>query len=296
MPKPLLTSWSGSLHKSFRVLPTGSFTNDDLLAFLNSEEGDPWQSVHEKLPYARERAASGAGAAADGGDDDEEDEEAPTPLLPDTKRYRDLRQVLENCGLMWEDGDGRIHFTELGRSLKRFMPIASERNITLFSQHAALALNVCQLRNPTGAGRRYHADMTVFPFRFIWRAMLRLGGRINSDELNRAIFATRNPDMLTEAIERIRSYRVSHNLDDLGAETVSGRSKNDRLIPIVCLASFGWTLINQKDSQGYYTIRPHCTRILEAAASVPVVHREYPSVEAYVTRISRAACLPKDVR
>ena len=138
--------------------------------------------------------------------------------------------------------------------------------------------------------------MKVFPFRFIWTAMLRLGGRINSDELNRAIFSTRDADMLSDAIERIKSYRISGNVDDLGAETVTGRAKNDRLIPIVCLASFGWTLINQKDTSGYYVIRSRCDRILEAACSVPVIHRNYSSVEEYVSRMARAACLPKDVR
>lgn len=282
-----LATWSGSLHKSFRVLPIGAFGNEDLMAFLDGEEGELWESVHARLPYDPERARQAA-------EDDDEEEDANAG--PDPKRYRDLRQVVENCGLLWEDESRRIHFTRFGRTLKRFMPYATERNIGLVAQHAALALNVCQLRNPTGAGQRFRSDVRVFPFRFIWEAMLKLDNRINSDELNRAVFATRNEEMLAEAIERIRSYRRSRNLSDLGEETVTGSKKNDRLIPIICLAAFGWTLINQKAGTGFYTVKPECVGYLRAALHVPVEHRHYDSVEEYVTRISRAACLPQDVR
>lgn len=273
-----LTTWTGSLHKSFRILPTGGFSNDDLLAFLKCEEGASWQVAFNNLPFDSSRS------------------QRPAASDPDAKRYRDPRQVFENCGLLWEDDARRIRFTELGRTLRRFMPHATERNVALIAQHGSLALNICQLRNPTGAGQRFHASMAVFPFRFIWLAMLKLDNRINSDELNRAIFATRNSDMLPEAIERIRSYRRTSNVSDLGTETVSGRGKNDRIIPIVSIASFGWTLLNQKDTDGYYTIKPDCVQFLCSAVNVPVIHRDYTSVEEYVTRISQAAALPKDVR
>jgi hypothetical protein len=204
--------------------------------------------------------------------------------------------VLENSGLVWEDEQGRVHFTDFGTTLKRFIRLANPHNIGLVAQHAALALNVCQLRNPTGAGTRFRDDIRVFPFRFIWKAMLSLGNRIDSDELNRAIFATRNEPMLLAAIERVRQFRQNGRLSELGHETVTGASKNDRLIPIVCLASFGWTLLNQKDRDGYYTVKPECESYLRAAVAVPVDHRPFETVEEYVTHISNAACIPKDMR
>lgn len=282
-----LLTWSGSLHKSFRLLPTAGFGNEDLMAFLNSEEGDDKDQVLARMEYDRSRAV--------GASDPVEDDDADADDGPDPKRYRDMKQVLEASGLLWQDSDGLIHFTEFGLTLKRFMPRASEKNVGLIAPHAALGLAVCQLRNPTGAGVRYHPDMRVFPFRFIWKAMLQAEGRISSDELNRAIFSTRNEEMLDEGISRILTYRRTGNLDDLGPETVTGKAKNDRLIPIVSLASFGWTLLNQKTG-GFYTIKPSCLRYLQVATTVPVRHRNFETVEMYVNRVSDAACLPKDCR
>lgn len=269
-----LTTWSGSLHKSFRILPSNNFGNDDLLAFLQAEEGAPKEQVLRRLPYERSRSP---GQMAD---------------LPDERRYRDLKQVLETCGILWQE-DGRIWFTDFGRALRSFMPHANEKNIILIARHAAFALSAVQLRNPTRAGKKYHPSMEVFPCRFIWQAMLQLGHRIASDELNRAVFRTRNGDMLDEAIDRIRVYRKTGNVEVLGPEAISGKSKNDRIIPIVSIASFGWTLIRQKDDLGFYEIKPECVPLLEAALAVPVRHREFKSVKHYVTAVSNAAYLPK---
>lgn len=273
-----LTTWSGALHKSFRVLPTEQFGNEDLLAFLQSEDGTHKDDVLAKMPYD---AARSSGSTTGG---------------PNPKRYRDMKQVIETIGLMWQDNDGCIHFSKFGLALKRFMTVANEKNVKLIARHAALALAVCQLRNPTGAGERYDPSMEVFPFRFIWRAMLRLDYRLSSEELNRAIYQVRNAEMLEEAIERIARCRNGGAVADLGTEVLPGTKKNDRIISMVALASFGWTLIDQKDAEGFYTVKPECIRLLEAAVSLPARHRAFTSVEDYVTAISNSACLPEDYR
>jgi hypothetical protein len=288
-----LKKWSGSLHKSFRLLPTAQFGNEDLLAFLNSEDGVHWRDIYDRLPYDASRSG-GRGRAAR--EEDQSDEEDDGEGVPDPKRYRDPKQVFETCGLLWQDSDGRVWFTEFGRTVKRFMSHANEKNVLLLAQHAAFGLSACQLRNPTRAGMKYHEEMAVFPFRFIWEAMLKLDYRINSEELNRAIFLTRNHDMLEEAIGMVRCHRRTEGAGSLGEETITGRSKNDRIIPIIALASFGWTLFAQKDDAGYYTVKPECVRLLEAAVSLPAKHRDFPAVRPYVEAISNAACLPRDYR
>lgn len=282
--------WSGSLHKSFRLLSTAQFDNHDLLAFLGAKDGSHWTDIHGRLPYDSSRSAQYEQEGEAKG------ETGSVSTAPDPKRYRDLKQVLETSGILWQDNDGRVWFTDFGDTVKRFIPHANEKNVSLLAQHAAFALSVCQLRNPTGSGQKYHEDMSVFPFRFIWEAMLALDYKISSEELNRGVFNTRNHEMLVEVVTAIRRSRRTGNAEDIGDEAITGRSKNDRIIPIISLAAFGWTLLLQKDNHGFYTVRPECIRLLEAAVSLPSRHRDFDSVQAYVETISNAACLPKDCR
>lgn len=282
-----LTHWSVSLHKSFRLLPYEQHRNDDLLAFLNSPSGTHKDDILANLPYDERRSRGSAG-----GDDDDTDEDGEGGR-PDDRRYRDLREVLENCALLWEDEQGRIRYTELGEMVRSFMPHANPKNVILVAQYAAFGLSACQLRNPTGSGQKYADTMNVFPFRFMWEALLQLDNRLNSEELNRAIFRTQNAASLAEAIDRIRSYRATGRVSDLGEKVAR---INDRLIPMVSIAAFGWALIDRKDPDGYYCVPDRCVRLLEAAVSLPVKHRQYDSVKSYVTAISNAACLPKDYR
>jgi hypothetical protein len=274
-PVSPLTVWSAALHQSFRLLPP----SDHLKAFFAAEDGSHWKDIYDALPFDAERSSSGAGA-------------------PDARRFRDPKQVYETAGLLYLEDDF-VWFTDLGRTLKRFLPHLNRQNMVLLARHAALALAACQLRNPTDAGLKYAETMRVFPFRFIWQAMLELDLRISSDELNRAIFRVTDAPSLTEAIERIRQARRGGSLDDLGEETISDKRKDDRIIPWVSLASFGWTLLMDKKEgglAGYYKVRDDCVRLLEAAIQTPAEHRVFESTGAYVQHVSRAACLPKDLR
>ena len=129
--------------------------------------------------------------------------------------------------------------------------------------------------------------------------MLSLDCRISSDELNRAIFTVTDEDDLGEAIERIRHARTVGNPSILGDEVISGTSKNDRIIPWMSLASFGWTLFSDKraaTASNYYEIPASTHHILSQAARITHRHRSFSNVEEYVTHISRAAALPMDLR
>lgn len=270
------TEWGGSLHTTFRLLPKPL---GHLQPFLESD-GLTQEDVLQKLPYDRSRSRGTAGA------------------VPDAKRYRDYRQIYETAGLVYEDG-GALHVTELGRATLRWLPLLSEKNVTLLGRHAAYALAACQLRNPIGV-QPYDAAVRVFPFSYIWRAMFALDGRISSDELNRAMFRVTNEDQLYQAIEAIRESRLKNDLDLMGEETITGEKKNDRVIPWISIASFGWTLIAEKrtgEVEGYYTIRPHTRGILREAAAIRHRHRDFGDKKReYVEFIAGAACLPKDVR
>ena len=264
-----------------RLLPATA-RSPNLAPFLDSD-GLTADQILEKLPYdvARARARGGSGTQ------------------PNPKRYRDGRQVYQTAGLLYETGSGRVRLTDLGQSYPSLVADPHPENSVLLARHAAYALSACQLHNPSGAGKRFDPNVCVFPFQFIWRAMLALDRRISSDELNRAIFRVRDEDGLNEAIERIRDARRIGDVSSLGDEVITGQGKNDRIIPWLSLASFGWTLFPDKRSgevSSYYEIPRTTLPILREAARIKHRHRSFTSVEGYVEYISRSAVLPKDLR
>jgi hypothetical protein len=266
--------WGGSLHQTFRLLPKPS---DNLQPFLESD-GLHKDEVLARLPYDAARAG---------------DREAD---LPDPKRYRDGKQVYQTAGLLYEDDDGIVRVTDLGRATRRWIPIITEKNARILGRHAAYALAAAQLVNPTGAGRKYNPELRVFPFAFIWRAMLQLDDRISSDELNRALFKVRNEADLDKAIAVIAEAREAEDPELMGEETISDVRKNDRIIPWIALASFGWVLIADKQYGEYYSIRPTTKGLLREASQLRRRHIDFPSADAYIRHLSRGAALPADIR
>lgn len=268
--------WGGSLHQTFRLLPPES---PNLLAFLRSDGATP-DEVLTRLPYDAARSR-GRGTG-----------------VPNKKRYRDPRHVYQTLGLVYEDGD-HLRVTDLGRATERWVGKLTPRNSVVLGRHAAYALSACQLRNPSLAGQKYNDTVEVFPFAFIWRAMLALDGRISSAELNRVLFRVKNDDDLRVAIAKMQQCRGGgDDHESLGDETITEAAKNDRIIAWMALASFGWLLISDKreTASGYYQIRPRALELLREASQMKRVHREFGSVPEYVNHISDAACLPKDVR
>lgn len=274
------TTWTGSLHQTFRLLGARSPT---LVPFLESD-GRTMDEVLKLLPYDMARAKA-RGVIVNKG--------------PDPKRYRDSRQVYQTAGLLYERDDGCLKVTELGQATLRWTHILNVNNSVILAKHAAYALAACQLKNPTGSGRKYDKDMHVFPFQFIWKAMLALDGKISSDELNREIFRVRNELDLGLAITRISEARLSGTIENLGAEVIFGNNKNDRIIPWLSLASFGWTLFPDKrgsEDGSYYKLSERTLDIVREAAQIKHKHRNFSSVEEYIEYVSSSACLPKDLR
>lgn len=271
-------TWEGSLHQSWRLLPVDARSRS-LEIFLESE-GLSKDEVLALLPYDTERAASPGSQ-------------------PDARRYRDAKQVYQTTGLLYEDSDGRIVVTDLGRAVRRWLDRITPENAPVLGRHAATALSACQLRHPSRAGADYDNSMVVFPYAFIWRAMLKLDNRITSDELNRALFRVRDASELEVCIATIRDARASGRVTDLGDETITGSRKNDRVIPWVAVASFGWTLIADKrddPDQTWYRVRPNCVGVLREAARIQHAHRDFDSMPAYVQHLSRVAAVPPDLR
>jgi len=268
--------WGGSLHQTFRLLPTAS---PNLPAFLGSDGCTP-DEVLQRLPYDAARSRGG------------------TSTTPDRKRYRDGRHVYQTVGLLYEDGE-RLRVTELGKATARWVGNLTPVNSVVLGRHAAYGLSACQLRNPTVAGRKYNGAVEVFPFAYIWRAMIALDSRISSAELNRVVFRVTNESDLNDAIAKIRDWRESGESEDsLGPETITEKAKNDRIIAWMALASFGWLLIADKreTAQAWYRIRGRAVELLREASQIKRVHRDFTSVPEYINHISNAACLPKDVR
>jgi len=219
---------------------------------------------------------------------------------PDPKRYRDGRQLLRTVGLLYDEpeaGTHRLHVTALGKAVARWRPVINERNAPVLGRHAAQALAACQLRNPTREGREYGGSVNVFPFSFIWRAMLDLDDTISSDELNRALLKVTNEDELLDAIAKIRQSREQSDLSLLGSELITEQAKNDRILIWIAWASFGWTLIQDKRAQGgVYAIAPNARRVVQEAAAIRHKHREFGSEREYVEYVSLCAGLPEDLR
>ena len=177
------TTWEGSLHLTFRLLPIEQRSRN-LAVFLESDGRSP-DEVLQLLPYDTERSA--------------------TPgTTPDAKRYRDGKQVYQTIGLLYEDDSNQVVVTDLGRAVYRWLDRLSFNNAPVLGRHAASALAGCQLRNPTGAGRDYDESMVVFPYAFLWRTMLALDNCISSDELNRGLFRVRNAAEIDDCVEAIR--------------------------------------------------------------------------------------------
>jgi hypothetical protein len=129
--------------------------------------------------------------------------------------------------------------------------------------------------------------------------MLSLEGYLTSDELNRAIFKTRNEDDLKHQIDAIANCRGADNIELLGEEVITGRNKNDRIIPWMSLASFGWTLFSDKRSgsgSGRYELTNSTRSIVKEASKIHRRHKEFRTTEDYVQYVSRCAALPEDVR
>jgi len=219
---------------------------------------------------------------------------------PDPKRYRDGRQLLRTVGLVYEevvDDTKLLRVTPLGNAVKRWRPVINEKNAPVLGRHAAQALAACQLRNPTREGGDYGSNIVVFPFAFIWRAMLALDGNISSDELNRAILKVNTEDDLIEAIGKIRIARSTGDLSVLGPETVPEQAKNDRILVWMAWASFGWTLIQDKRAAGgIYSIVPNARRLVSDAAAIRHRHKEFRSERDYIEYLSACAGLPEDIR
>lgn len=270
------TTWRCSFRLTFRLLSREE--QSARARVLLDSDGLPPDEILARLPYEDARS------------------KAPGEL-PDPKRYRDPRQLLRTVGLVYEQehrGQTVLRVTELGKATRRWMDHLTERNCPVLGRHVALALAACQLRTPMRDGRNY--DTEVFPFRTIWQVMLALDGRINSDELNRAVLKIGGEDEIPHAIEAIRSYRSSGNLNDMGPETVTEEAKNDRILVWMGWASFGWMLIQEKSRDGHYAIRPNCLGVLKEASRIRHRHRTFATEAEYALHISRCAALPPDLR
>jgi hypothetical protein len=274
----LRSTWNPSLHTSWRLFPVsnGSRGTANLPIFLESQ-GRTSAEVLALLP--REEARSQTGG-----------------LSADPKRFRDPRLIYELSGLLWEDRTTHVvHLTDLGNTCRRWIGGLTLGNYTLLARHAVLALSAMELRNPTEEGENYQHTMEVFPALFVWEAMLELGCRISSEEMNRAVMNVKTHDDLRDAIRRVREARNSGNKADLGKAVVpDGPAQNDRIIPWMSLVSFGWLLMKDKreSESGDYELRPECIRMVEYACGLPRRLMNTTSIDRYVQRISDAACLP----
>lgn len=268
-------TWSGSLHSTWRLLPEPT---NSLQVFLDSD-GIDRETVRSRLPYDTARAGDSVSG------------------VPSPKRYRDARQVYQTAGFIIER-DGVVEVTPLGAAVRRFLDSPTIASALLLGPYAVKVLGAVQLRNPGRAGSRYASTVNVHPFQAIWRIMVSCGWRISSEELNRVVMRIDDDDEVPTAAEKLRQARRIFESDAtadpdavLGPAVVTGSSVNDRLIPWISLASFGYSLIGDKDSDGYYRARPEAKGLLLRAAAAKQTHHEFDDMISYLEYLVRASHL-----
>ena len=281
MAKSVLNGWECSIRQSFCLLPK---KRSEWGWLMLGSDGAEVSDIMAKWPYNEER--SRGSEKKDG---------------PDEKRYRDARLVLILTGLLYEqqiDEKRIVRLTNFGRAVRRWgeRDLVDENSLPIVAPYIVRGLAACQLRNPTENGAKFGKDYNVFPFLFMLRAMLELDGRISSDELNRAIFWTKNERDLEQSIEKIQRYRHGDK-DALGAPVATGEATNDRIIPWVAMASLGWLLVKDKRESGsdYYELKAGAFDAVRSAVSESQAHIDFgDSIENYVRYISESSGLPGD--
>ncbi len=275
--------WSNSFHESFSVVPTGKPTDAQVNLFLSSH-GQTETDVLAAWPKGRPNMQT-----------------AGQPLKPaNPKQFRNMSQLLRNIGLAYTDNsgkDGVVRVTRLGQEVLGWRQDGlNNNNVRIIARYASRAIAAAQLHNPTREAKGY-VGARVFPFQFIWRAMLALDNRISIPELERAIFVVNNEADLGEAILKIQGYRETGNLDDLGATNANG--DDEGVAAWMCWASFGWTLIPKRKAggDGYYRIpNGWPLQIIREVATTRQRHRTFSTDREYVEYLSACAGLPPDLR
>ena len=221
--------------------------------------------------------------------------------MANPKQFRNMSQLLRNIGLAYTDNTGEeptIGVTRLGQELLWWRRDNIDNdNVRILARYAVRAIAAAQLKNPTQEARAYPATIQVFPFQFIWRAMLALDERISSAELDRAMFVVEDEAGLEEAIRKIRRFRQTMVEDEMGPSNANG--DNEGIAAWMCWASFGWSVIpkRRQSDNGYFTIpKGWPLRLLREAASIRNRHRTFGTTREYVEYLSASAGLPPDVR
>lgn len=276
--------WSTSFHESFSMVPTGKPTDAQVNLFLASN-GRPEREVLAAWPKGRPNALPAGGQAKPA----------------DPKQFRNMSQLLRNVGLAYTDTSGQeavVRVTRLGQEVLGWRNDGlNDRNVRVIARYASRAIAAAQLKNPTREARAYPDGARVFPFQFIWRAMLALDNRISLPELDRAMFVVSDEASLDEAILRIRNFRETHDIEVLGATNADG--DDEGVAAWMCWASFGWSLIpkRKQGGDGYYRIPDGWPlRIISEAATIRQRHRTFGTDREYVEHLSACAGLPPDLR
>jgi 5-methylcytosine-specific restriction protein B len=195
------------------------------------------------------------------------------------QRLRTWRSVFETLGFLYVDSrTGTLTATSLGHAVRALFGDI-RRHVDGANDHLArLAVRVLgrhRLRNPL-VNEPYPEDADIYPYRFIWRAMLQLDGKLHWEEMNRVIMRVLYQRQEQSAIDRIRDVRnLTHGpYDDaaiqrLGQPAIPEDAETKRRVtPWFTQAGFGGMLIaGEDDANGFRRILPERRELLEEALS-----------------------------
>jgi len=217
------------------------------------------------------------------------------------QRLRTWKSVFESFGFLSVNDTSELELTSLGRAVRDLYATLNQHIDGANDQLARLAVDVLvrhRLRNPLEAAA-YPQDSDLHPYRFVWRAMRDLDGRLHWEEMNRVLMKVAYEREVAGAIVHLRDSRRAAGgrwddawLASLGTPAVEdGPETRRRITPWFTQAGFGGLLItSEDDGEGFRTLRPEHLPLIEAALDRVI---EVPA-EALTTREAYLAYITAD--
>lgn len=198
------------------------------------------------------------------------------------QRLRTYRKMYEQLGLLYRN-DNKIALSRLGHQFQYLKSSIVEKRDELFDNLARSAIDILsryQFKNPVDDSHNaLPADFDVFPYVAIWMAMMKLGGKLHPQEMNRVLLRIERMSELPAAIQKIAAARSALGnyggasgadlASYLGAEVVTDQP-TARMASWFSTAGWGGLIIDRNvDSDGFRNLTRQGMKYLPTVLDSP---------------------------
>lgn len=181
-------------------------------------------------------------------------------------RLRTYRKMYEKFGLIFQRGD-KMHLSRLGHQMASLESDLNEKKETVLDSLRKTAVDILsryQLRNPAD-NDPLPETCDVLPSVAVWRAMICLDNKLHPEEVNRVLMHVMQMSELEEAIEKIKTARVSCkgnydagvDLNGILGVPVHTEQVQARIAPWFSFLGWGGLIIEQNvDAEGFRNLAP----------------------------------------